>query len=630
MKTIFLLLALQAIPAQARWLTIQEAGSVIEKFHVDYNVKKNGTWKQTFTYVVRVQSEEAKSNSSLFPIEYNSATDTVQVLEAYTQNGKQKIKVDPSAIEDRDKGESKDYDVQRVRSVVFPQVQIGSRLFISYTVETNKPLIEDRWSTQVALPPGYHVESFRMNVKAEMPIYFDVQDSRGLISVKQVSPKQIEAKNRKTLHGWVHAEKDPAFHPGSITEIWISSHKDWGTFFAGLGKDYENIQAAGVPAKLKPWVAEASKKKSNVDKINFLMEKISRDFRYFGDWRRHNGGLVPRTLQEIEKSRYGDCKDLSSLLTSLLRALKMDARVALIRRGENEWGAEPDYKLPAVNRFNHAIVNVKDGDKTYWLDPTNPVMSLQAYPDISGRPAWLMSETGRFERLPEDKPEQFEHLHNYEYSFKDEDTVKVKVEAHLNDLAAYSISNDLMMSPKSDVLSETLEYFSEGQEVKSHKYIKEPQTGRILKDMKVVLEYEAGRVAFTAGKAAFWVIPDGFLQGSFYETADRESDIQLAGEPYVFKGIRRLKDTRLAQDTPAPCLVDSKWMKLERMIQVEGQDVVITQNVTLKKPFITREEFRGDDFKRLQADTKKCFYRSGVLIEPQRNGQKSKLSSLAQ
>lgn len=589
---------------------------MIEKFHVDYEVKKNGTWKQTFNYIVRVQSEEAKSNASLFPIEYNSATDTVQILEAYTLNGKQKIKVEQSAIEDRDKGESKDYDVQRVRSIVFPQVQIGSKLVVRYTIETNKALVEERWSSQIALPPSYHVENFRFTVNAEMPIYYELQDPRGLVSVKQVSPKRIEAKGRKTFPGWVHAEKDPVFHPESITEIWLSSHKDWNTFFSGLGHDYEKIQAAGVPAKLKPWVNEAAKKKSNVEKINFLMGRMSRDFRYFGDWRRHNGGLIPRSLQEIESSRYGDCKDLSSLLTALLRALKMDARVALIRRGDNEWGAEPDYKLPSINRFNHAIVYVKDGEKTYWLDPTNPVMSLQAYPDISGRPAWLMGEKGHFERLPESKPEQFEHVHNYEYRFKDEDTVLVKVEAQLKDVAGYSLANDLMMSPKSDVLSETLDYFSEGQEVKSHKYIQEPATGRILKDMKVILEYEAGRVAFTAGKSAFWVMPDGFLQGAFYETGDRESDLQITAEPYVFKGTRRLKDTKLAQDVPGPCVVDSKWMRLERKIWVEGADVVIAQNVVLKRPFVTRAEFRGKDFKRLQTDTKTCFYRSGVLIEP--------------
>lgn len=623
MKYTFLLLALLNQTANARWLTVKESGSVVEKFNVGYEVFKNGAWTQTVEYVTRVQSEDAKANTSLFPIEYNAFTDTVEVLEAFTENGKEKIKVEPAAIEDRDKGEAKDYDAMKVRSVVFPQVQIGSKLHIKYRVNTSKPLLEDRWSIQFSLGPGYYaIEKLKLTVKSEVPIFYVVHDRRDLVSIKQPNSKSLELKNVKLIPGWVHAEKDPVFHPGGNTEVYISTHKDWAQFFTGLGAEYEKILNVALPADMAAWVKQAAKRKSNPDKINFLMEKISKDFRYFGDWRRHNGGFVPRPVAEISKSRYGDCKDLSTLLTAMLRALKMDAHVALVRRGGNPWGHEPDYKLPGMNYFNHAIVHVQDGAQEYWLDPTNPVMSLQAYSDISGRPSWLLGAEGKFVRLPDAKPEEFEHVHEYEYRFADEDTVKVRVKADLKNLAASELSNNLMLSPRTEVLSDTLEYFSEGQEIKSHKYLLEPKTERLLKNMHVDLEYQAGRVTFNAGKASFWVIPDGFLQGPFYETDDRESDMQLSEEPYLFKGVRRLKDTKLVQELPAPCAVDSEWMSMDRKVQVDGRDVVIVQNVSLKRPFITKAEFKSAAFKKLQDDTKKCFYRSGILIEP----LKSKLS----
>ncbi len=620
MRHIFLLMGLVGcMHANATWLSVKEAGSVIEKFHTDYEVFKNGSWVQTVDYVIRVQSEDSKVNASLLPIEYNAFTDQVEVLEAFTQNGKEKIPVDPSAIEDRDKGESKDYDVQRVRSIVFPRVEIGSRLHVRYRVKTTKPLIEDRWSTEVSVFPSFHIESYLVKVRSEMPLFFEVQDPRGLLNVKQPNAKTIEVRNRKTLPGWVHAEKDAYFHPGGNSEVWISTHKDWSTFFSGLGKSYDEILSAGVPEKLKPLVKQALKMKSTAEKIKFINEEVSREFRYFGDWRRHNGGLVPRPLKEIEKSRYGDCKDLAMLVTSLLRALKLDAHVALVRRGENPWGNEPDYNLPATNHFNHAIVSVKDGGKTYWLDATNPVTSLEPYPDISGRPSWLMGEGGGFARLPEAQAEQFVNVHNYEYRFQDEDTVKVKVDASFEKLAPYNMANNLMLAARSEVLSSTLDYFSEGQEVKGHRFLKEPQTGRTLSDMKLSLEYTAGRVTFNAGKSAFWVIPDGFLQGSFYETDERESDMKIGDEPYVFRGTRRLKDTKLAQEIPDPCKVDSRWMSLERSIKIDGRDVVINQEIVLRRPFVTKAEFKSAAFRKLQEDTKGCFYRSGVLIEANKN-----------
>jgi hypothetical protein len=618
-KFIFLLSSLVSLQANATWVSIKEAGSVIEKFHTDYEVLKNGAWTETVDYVIRVQSEDSKMNASLFPIEYNAFTDQVEVLEAYTQNGKEKIPVEPGNIEDRDKGEAKDYDVQKVRSVLFPRVEIGSKLHVRYRVKTSKPLVEDRWSTEVSVFPSYHVESFRMRVKSQLPLYFQVRDPLKFLIVKQTSPKTLEVRNRITLPGWVHAEKDPYFHPQNNGEVWISTQKEWPTFFSGLNKQYDDLLNVGYPEKLKPWIEQASKLKTTAEKIVFINEKVSKEFRYFGDWRRHNGGLVPRQLKEIEKSRYGDCKDLSSLVTSLLRGLKMDARVALVRRGENPWGEEPDYALPAVNHFNHAIVHVQEGDKTYWLDPTNPVTSLEPYPDVAGRPAWLMGAGGGFARIPQARPEQFVHVHNYEYRFQGEGRVKVKVDAMFEKLAPYNMANDLMTNSRTEVLTSTLDYFSEGQEVKSHRFLKEPMTGRTLRDMRVGLEYTAGKVTYKAGKADFWVIPDGFLQGAFYETNERESDIRISETPYIFKGIRRLKDTKLVQPLPEPCKVDSRWMSLERTVSIDGKDVVISQQIVLKKPYITKQEFKSAPFKKLQEDTKACFYRAGVLIEANTN-----------
>ncbi|NJL24894.1 MAG: hypothetical protein HC902_06785 [Calothrix sp. SM1_5_4] len=225
---------------------------------------------------------------------------------------------------------------------------------------------------------------------------------------------------------------------------------------------------------------------------------------------------------------------MSSLLVALLRALKMDADVALVRRGENPWGSEPDYKLPSTMHFNHAIVRVKlDGGRVLWLDPTNPVSALDPYPDISGRPAWVMSaDGGWFERLPAAKPSDFHYVHEYEYRFRPDSQVKVRVNASFRNLAPYHLANDLLMMPRSEVLSETLEYFSEGQEVRAYKFLREPQAARSLKDMDLILDYDASRVTFSAGKASFFVIPDGFLNGAFYETDERESDLRVSSEPY--------------------------------------------------------------------------------------------------
>ena len=63
-----------------------------------------------------------------------------------------------------------------MRSVAFPQVEVGSRLHIRYIVHTEKPVMKDRWSTEIALTPGVFIEKLSVKVKSEVPIYYEMRD----------------------------------------------------------------------------------------------------------------------------------------------------------------------------------------------------------------------------------------------------------------------------------------------------------------------------------------------------------------------------------------------------------------------------------------------------------------------
>jgi transglutaminase-like putative cysteine protease len=79
------------------------------------------------------------------------------------------------------------------------------------------------------------------------------------------------------------------------------------------------------------------------------------------------GGFVPSAPETILERRFGDCKDKSLLLATLLRELGIDARVALVntRRGRTLSSS-----LPSPFLFDHAIVRMQLDRQTYWLDGT--------------------------------------------------------------------------------------------------------------------------------------------------------------------------------------------------------------------------------------------------------------------
>jgi hypothetical protein len=78
-------------------------------------------------------------------------------------------------------------------------------------------------------------------------------------------------------------------------------------------------------------------------------------------------GRFPPPPPEVARRRYGDCKDLSFLLVSLLQGLGVRSRAVLVhaslRKTIGDW-------LPNPALFNHVIVEFEAEGKRRWIDPT--------------------------------------------------------------------------------------------------------------------------------------------------------------------------------------------------------------------------------------------------------------------
>lgn len=75
----------------------------------------------------------------------------------------------------------------------------------------------------------------------------------------------------------------------------------------------------------------------------------------------------PRAASQTFLSRYGDAKDLSVLLTAMLRDAGIKARLAFLESGSARKISD---RLPMARVLTHCIVVVEADGKTYYLDPT--------------------------------------------------------------------------------------------------------------------------------------------------------------------------------------------------------------------------------------------------------------------
>ncbi|HET7863764.1 MAG TPA: DUF3857 domain-containing protein [Burkholderiaceae bacterium] len=103
------------------------------------------------------------------------------------------------------------------------------------------------------------------------------------------------------------------------------------------------------------------------------------------------GSHAPSPPARVLERRFGDCKDKALLTVALLRALGLEANVALVntaqRRGIEAW-------LPSPGAFNHVVVQARLEGRDLWLDPTRSLQegSVATLAQADYGPALVVSE----------------------------------------------------------------------------------------------------------------------------------------------------------------------------------------------------------------------------------------------
>ena len=75
----------------------------------------------------------------------------------------------------------------------------------------------------------------------------------------------------------------------------------------------------------------------------------------------------PNQPSTVFERRFGDCKDKSLLLSSILNSIGIEAHPALVN---TEAKSSLSAWQPTPIAFDHCIVQAKIAGKTYWIDPT--------------------------------------------------------------------------------------------------------------------------------------------------------------------------------------------------------------------------------------------------------------------
>lgn len=137
---------------------------------------------------------------------------------------------------------------------------------------------------------------------------------------------------------------------------------------------------------------------SEEEKIKALLSWVQNNIRYLA-FEYGIEGFKPDEAHEVLRKKYGDCKGMSNLLKSLLKAEGFDARLAWV--GTKEVAFDLSVPLPLAD---HMICILQWKGKKYYLDPTVRFMTLGEYPQ------WIQGKTVLIENGPDYIMEQIPSL----------------------------------------------------------------------------------------------------------------------------------------------------------------------------------------------------------------------------
>lgn len=621
MKFCFLIVFLLAATAEARWATMKEAPLIYKKVHRETSVSPDGSNLEKWSWILRVQKDNAKENVGTRSIRFYKGLEEVKILRAGTRNGKKWTPVSAGDIQERAvSDENPGFSSLAEQVLSFPEVGEGSELEFDYEVKTPRALEKDFWGQSYPLESGMY-ENFRWVIHSKRPLFHEMQDPLKVMEIKKSQDgKTLTFSSRKSFSYVILEENEPSLSVEKQIILVASLLKDWKEYGVHSAAGFEK-QASGnlLPADEK-WVRElASSKKNPETKMELVLRRVTSSLRYFGDWRTSEQMYVPRSLAEINRTQYGDCKDFALLATKYLRRAGLSAQPVWILNSEENPG-EFIYKIPNDNAFNHVIVRVKEGEKIWWIDPTNPASrSFYMADEVAGRFGLVLNENGselQFIRRIEAK--DYESQMDVDVLSHDADATKIRVRTRYENFSPIGAGEQVRSAGMTSYLEEHLQRVMPAASLSEIQLeaMEYDETSTELHAFKAIATFQNFWVQTNQGLGFSPIRDDVIERFRNLRLQDRVGDFQL-GKVYSHLEVFNFKAFALNGGAKMDCSVQSPWFDFSQTIrEVGSRNLVYESRFDLKKTEMVLTAMTMPAIKKLQKEIRSCAGRQLILVRP--------------
>lgn len=372
--------------------THQDASVLIYLNNCEIKINDGGSAEFKFRKIIKILKKDAIFNHSFFSLPTTS-TENVDNFSAWI------IRTDGSENEIDDDGlislsapeHSAYFDDDQLIFALIPQIGVGTIVAYEYEIveegETSffqefifhnkEPVVSS--CLQVEIPDGWSINfaassSELLNQKHNNNIYTWCCNNVVYEQDEELSPPQAYLQKKILINCFNTLDNDlNNFSSWASVSRWCDNY-----FFTSAEVD-DNIRALSKEITVNCI--------TNKDKLLAIAEFVQNDIRYVAIEIGKNK-WIPRKASITLRNRYGDCKDKTALMISLLSAIGIKSCPILVS------SLKPIYNsIPSPYQFNHVIIGVPveqlDNTKNLYnaiynnyllFDPTNEHIELGQLP----------------------------------------------------------------------------------------------------------------------------------------------------------------------------------------------------------------------------------------------------------
>jgi len=325
--------------------------------------------KAFFHTDLQVLTIDGVQRDSTLKIDFNPVYESVTLHWVRIWRGAQYLdRLDTNKVEIvQDEKDEEEFTLNEEKSVilVLDDVRVGDIIDYSYSIQGRNPVfgghfsaivpvqmeqpagrlltrvIWPRQKTLYAQPHGCSVQAATVAGKDTIEYDWDFRQAPGI-------------ESEDSVPAWYDPEQ----------WIQLSDFKSWAEVNQWALQLFQTTSplSSALSQKIAGWRQIEGQEQQILAVLRFVQD----DVHYFGT-ELGAGTVKPTDPSTVYSRLYGDCKDKSFLLVTVLRALGIQAYPVLVnamaRRGIANW-------VPSTGAFDHCIAAVQCDGQTFWLDPT--------------------------------------------------------------------------------------------------------------------------------------------------------------------------------------------------------------------------------------------------------------------